>query len=145
MTTDDNKAVVRKMFAAMDAHELDLIERELIDSGYHLHFDSMPEMDKAAAVPFFRAFVAGFPDISHTLEELIAEGDRVGCRLTVRGTNTADFMGMPATNRPIEINSINMIRLKDGRLVDHQVNSDGVGMMRQLGLIPEPDQPRERV
>jgi predicted ester cyclase len=133
------------MFAALDAHDLDLIEQELVDPGYHLHFDSMPEMDKAAAVPFFRAFVAGFPDISHTLEELIAEGDRVGCRLTVRGTNTADFMGMPATNRPIEINSINMIRLKDGRLVDHQVNSDGVGMMRQLGLIPEPDQPRERV
>ena len=145
MTTDDNKAVIRRMFAALDAHDLDLIEQELVDPGYHLHFDSMPEMDKARAVPFFRAFVTGFPDISHTLEEMIAEGDRVGCRLTVRGTNTADFMGMPATNRSIEVNSINMIRLKDGRLVDHQVNSDGVGMMRQLGLIPDSDQPQEHV
>jgi predicted ester cyclase len=145
MSTDDNKAVIRKMFAALDAHDLDLIERELIDPGYHLHFDSMPEMDKASAVPFFRAFVAGFPDISHTLEEIIAEGDRVGCRLTVRGNNTAGFMGMPATNQNIEVTSINMIRLKDGRLIDHQVNSDGVGMMRQLGLIPDSDQPQEQM
>ena len=145
MSTDENKAVIRKMFTAMDAHDLDLIEQDLIDPGYHLHFDSMPEMDKAGAVLFFRAFVSGFPDISHTIEEMIAEGDRVGCRLTVRGTNTAEFMGMPATNRSIEINSINVLRLKDGRIVDHQVNSDGIGMMRQLGLIPEPDQPQERV
>jgi predicted ester cyclase len=142
MSPDENKAVIRKVFAALDAHELDVIERELIDPGYHLHFDSMPQMDKAAAVPFFRAFVAGFPDISHTIEELIADGDRVGCRLTVRGTNTAGFMGMPATNRPIEIAAINTFRVACGRVVDHQVNSDGVGMMRQLGLIPAPAQPQ---
>jgi predicted SnoaL-like aldol condensation-catalyzing enzyme len=145
MSTDGNKAVIRKLFAAMDAHDLDLIEKELINPGYHLRFDSMPEMDKAGAVPFFRAFVTSFPDISHTLEELIAEGDHVGCRLTVRGTNTAGFMGMPATNQAIEISSINMFRLKDSQIVDQQVNSDGVGMMRQLGLIPDSGQPQERM
>ena len=42
MSTDDNKAVIRRMFAAMDAHELDLIDHDLIDPGYHLRFDSMP-------------------------------------------------------------------------------------------------------
>jgi steroid delta-isomerase-like uncharacterized protein len=145
VSTDENKAVIRKLFAAIDAHNLDLVEQELIDPGYHLHFDSMPEMDKAGAVASFRAFVTGFPDISHTLEEMIAEGDRVGCRLTVRGTNTADFMGMPATNRAIEISSINVFRLKDSLIVNQQINSDGVGMMRQLGLIPDSGQPQERV
>lgn len=144
MTTEDNKAVIRRMFASMDAHEVDRIEQELIDPGYHLRFDSMPQMDKAAAVPFFRAFVDGFPDISHTIEEMIADGDRVGCRLTVRGTNSAGFMGMPATNQTIEIAAINTFQLSGGRVVDHQVNSDGIGMMRQLGLIPESGQQQER-
>ena len=49
MTTDDNKAVIRRMFAALDAHDLDLIEQELVDPGYHLHFDSMPRATASAA------------------------------------------------------------------------------------------------
>ncbi len=140
MNTDDNKAVIRKMFASTDAHDFDTIENDLFAPEYHLRFDSMPQMDKANAVGFFRAFVAAFPDISHTLEDVIAEDDQVGARLVVRGTNTAGFMGMPPTNKPIAIAAINMFRLKDGRIVDHQINSDGVGMMMQLGLIPGPEQ-----
>jgi predicted ester cyclase len=140
VNTDDNKAVIRKMFASTDAHDFDTIENDLFAPEYHLRFDSMPQMDKANAVGFFRAFVAAFPDISHTLEDVIAEDDQVGARLVVRGTNTAGFMGMPPTNKPIAIAAINMFRLKDGRIVDHQINSDGVGMMMQLGLIPGPEQ-----
>ena len=100
----------------------------------------MPQMDKANASGFFRAFVAAFPDISHTLEDVIADDDRVGTRLMVRGTNTAEFMGMPATNKPIAISAMNMFRLKDGRIVDQQVNSDGVGMLMQLGSDPRSGQ-----
>ena len=140
MSTDDNKAVIRKMYAAVDAHDVDTIEQELLDPAYQLRFDSMPRMDRAGAAMFFRAFVAGFPDLSHTIEDMIAEGDNVGVRLTVRGTNTGEFMGMPPSDRPIEIAAITSFRLQNGRVVDHQVNSDGVGMLRQLGLMPAPDQ-----
>jgi steroid delta-isomerase-like uncharacterized protein len=140
VSSEENKALVRRMFASTDAHDFDTIENDLFAPDYQLRFDSMPQMDKANAAGFFRAFVAAFPDISHTLEDVIAEGDRVGARLVVRGTNTAAFMGMPPTNRPIAISAINMFRLKDGRIVDQQINSDGVGMMMQLGLMPGPDQ-----
>ena len=140
MSFDDNKAVVRKLFASTDAHDFDTIENDLFAPGYHLRFDSMPQMDKAHAVGFFRAFVSAFPDISHTLEDVIAEDDRVGTRLVVRGTNTAEFMGMPATNKSIAISAMNVFRLKDGRIVDQQINTDGVGMLMQLGLIPGPEQ-----
>src|SRR5690349_6886927 len=109
------------MFASTDAHDFDTIENDLFAPDYQLRFDSMPPMDKANAAGFFRAFVAAFPDISHTLEDVIAEGDRVGARLVVRGTNTDAFMGMPPTNRPIEISAINMFRLKDGRIIDQQI------------------------
>jgi len=138
--TEDNKAVIRKLYSAVDAHDVDLIEQELLDPAYQFRFDSMPRMDRHGAAQFFRAFVAGFPDISHTIEDILAEGDSVGVRLTVRGTNTGDFMGMPPSNKPIEIAAINTFRLNDGRIVDHQVNSDGVGMLMQLGVIPSPDQ-----
>jgi predicted ester cyclase len=140
VSTDDNKAVIRRLFASLDAHDFDAVENDLIGPGYHLRFDSMPQMDKTNAAGFSRAFVAGFPDISHTIEDMIAEGDRVGIRLTVRGTNTGDFMGMPPSNRGIDIASMNTCRLKDSRIIDHQVNSDGVGLLMQLGLIPSPEQ-----
>jgi steroid delta-isomerase-like uncharacterized protein len=136
---EDNKAVIRRLFASVDAHNFDPLEGDLFAPGYHLQFDSMPRMDKASAVPFFRAFVAGFPDISHTIEDMIAEGDQVGTRLLVRGTNTGEFMGMPASNRPIAISAINFFRLRDGQIIDQRLNSDGVGMMMQLGLIPGPE------
>jgi steroid delta-isomerase-like uncharacterized protein len=140
VNTDDNKAVIRKMYTAVDAHDVDVIEQELLDPVYRFRFDSMPLMDRAGAAQFFRGFVAGFPNISHTIEDMIAEDDRVGVRLTVRGTNSGNFMGMPPSDKPIEIAAINTFRLKDGRIVDHQVNSDGVGMLMQLGLIPSPEQ-----
>jgi predicted ester cyclase len=143
VSTDDNKAVVRKMFASTDAHDFDTIENDLFAPEYQLRFDSMPQMNRSSAAGFFRAFVGAFPDISHTLEDVIAEGDRVGARLTVRGTNTAEFMGMPPSNKPISIAAINMFRLKGGRIVDQQINSDGVGMLMQLGVIPGPDQQQE--
>jgi len=145
VSTDENKAVIRRLFASMDAHDFDVVENELLGPEYHLRFDSMPQMDKANASGFFRAFVGAFPDISHRIEDVVADGDRVGTRLLVRGTNTGEFMGMPATNKPIAITAINMFRLRDGRIIDHQVNSDGVGMLMQLGVIPGPDQQQEAV
>ena len=99
----------------------------------------MPQMDKANAAGFFRAFVAAFPDISHSIEDVIADGDRVGARLWCGArTRPSSWACRPRTSD--RHYRINMFRLKDGRIVDQQINSDGVGMMMQLGLIPGPEQ-----
>ena len=59
MNPEDNKAVIRRLFASVDAHNFDPLEGDLFAPEYHLQFDSMPRMDKASAVPFFQAFAGG--------------------------------------------------------------------------------------
>lgn len=142
MTIEQNKAAIRNVFAALDARDVETVARDFMAPNYKLQFDSMPPMDKAGATQFFRAFLAGFPDLTHRIEAILAEGDRVGCRLIVRGTHQQEFMGIPPTNKSIEVAAINIFRLKDGKVVDHRVISDGIGMLRQLGVIPGPDQQR---
>jgi predicted ester cyclase len=142
MSTEDADAtaVVRRFFATLDAQDLGTLEREIMASDYRLHFDGLPEMDAAAASGFFGAFLAAFPDISHSVEDIFAERDRVACRLIVRGTQTGEFMGIPATNRPVEIHALNVHHIVRGRTAEHWINSDGLGMLMQLGVIPSPNQ-----
>jgi len=141
VNTDDNKAVIRKMYTAVDAHEVDVIEQELLDPAYQFRFDSMPLMDRAGAAQFFRAFVAGFPNISLTIEDMIAEGDRVVLRQTYRGTHQGEMMGIPPTGRPVTLTAIDIVRVADGKLAEHWSNNDQLGMLQQLGVIPAPGQP----
>lgn len=136
MSPEQNKVVVREAFRALDAHDLETLLGKRLADDYQLQFNSMPLMDKNAAAGSFGAFLSAFPDIAHTIEEMIAEGDRVGCRLVVTGTHQADLMGIPPTGRRIEIRSINIFRLRDGLIVDQRINSDGMGMLQQLGVIP---------
>ena len=81
-------------------------------------------------------FFAGFPDLQVTTEEVIAEGDKVVVRNTVRGTHQGEFMGIPATGKQIEISEIHIVRIVDGMVVEHWGITDQMGMMQQLGLIP---------
>ena len=137
MSAADNKARVRRFFDLVNANDLDAVAA-LCGPGYQLHFDGMPTVDAAGAVEMFGGFLAAFPDIHHEVIDQIAEGDRVATRIVVRGTQTADFMGIPATGRAIEIGSINIHVIADGRFVEQWINSDSLGMMQQLGVIPAP-------
>lgn len=66
----------------------------------------------------------------------VAEENRVATRIMVRGTHRAAFMGMAPTGREIAIGAINICHLLDGRIAEHWVNSDGLAMMQQLGVMP---------
>jgi len=97
----------------------------------------MPAGIKGAKA-FFTMLIAAFPDLQTTIEEMIAEDDKVVVRLKVEGTNTGSIMGMPATGKRASWSVINIHRLVDGKFVEHWSNSDTLGMMQQLGLIPPP-------
>ena len=87
-------------------------------------------------------FRAGFPDLDATIEDLIAQGDSVAARTTWRGTNTGPFAGMPATGKPIAIQTIDFFRIgSDGRIVERSGSFDALGIMQQLGLVPPPGGP----
>ena len=81
-----------------------------------------------------------FPDFHHTVEDLVAEGDKVVPRLTLRGTHQGDFQGLPPTGKQVTFSGINVMRLEDGKIVEHWSIGDTLGMLQQLGAIPAPVQ-----
>jgi steroid delta-isomerase-like uncharacterized protein len=137
MSTEENKAVIRRFFAALDEQQPDAVT-DLLAPDYRLHFDSNPEMDRQAGIGFFAAFLAAFPDIRHEVQDQLAQGDRVATRIVVRGTHQQEMIGIPATGEEIAIGAINIMRFDDGKIAEHWVNSDSLGMLVQLGVMPPP-------
>ncbi|HYP40332.1 MAG TPA: ester cyclase [Chloroflexia bacterium] len=83
-------------------------------------------------------FRAAFPDLQVTVDQMIAEGDTLAGRFTMSGTHQGEFMGIPPTGKRMEITGIDVVRFENGKMVEHWGNSDDLGMMQQLGLIPMP-------
>ncbi len=81
---------------------------------------------------------AGFPDIHITIEDMIAEGDKVVARITVTGTNTGEFMGIPPSGKAIRVGGIGISRIADGKSVEYWENFNALGLMQQIGAIPTP-------
>jgi steroid delta-isomerase-like uncharacterized protein len=88
-----------------------------------------------------RAMRAGFPDIVFTIQEQIAEDDKVASRFEWTGTHNGEFLGIPATGRPVRVWGIVIDRLKDGRIQDTRILMDTLGMMAQLGVLPPASTP----
>jgi predicted ester cyclase len=91
---------------------------------------------------YIRMFRAAFPDLHYTLEDSIAEGDRVVQRTTARGTMKGDFMGMPASGKSATWSEIHITRFDNtGKSVEHWSVVDQLGMLAQLGFAQAPGQP----
>jgi predicted ester cyclase len=84
---------------------------------------------------------AAFPDTVHTIEDQIAEGDKVVTRLRGRATFTGEILGIPPNGKVVEIGGITIHRLADGKLVEHWALSDQLSFMQQLGALPAPAPP----
>ena len=88
-----------------------------------------------------RGMRAAFPDMHWTVEEQIAEGDKVMTRFEWTGTHQAEFFGVPATGRPVRVWGVVIDRLEGGKIKDTRIIMDALGLMMQLGAFPPP-QPR---
>ncbi len=76
----------------------------------------------------------GMPDYHTTIEDLIAEGDKVMARVTMTGTHTGNFWGIPATGRRVNLTGIYIVRIKDGKIVEHWGEENGLTVFKQLGF-----------
>jgi len=138
VSTDDNKDLVRRfqegMLEAIRTGNLDLL---LATVHPDCVFD-MPGMPSTVEGmrQLLPAFHTAFPDMRVTVGELIAEGDKVAYRLTVTGTHTGEFMGIPATGKRITITETHIDQIANGKLVRHDGDTDQLGLMQQLGVIP---------
>jgi steroid delta-isomerase-like uncharacterized protein len=79
---------------------------------------------------------AAFPDLSVTILDIFAEGDRVVLRDTIRGTHRGTFASIPPTGKPVTVNRIAIFRLADGRIVENWAQVDMLGLLQQVGAIP---------
>jgi steroid delta-isomerase-like uncharacterized protein len=85
-----------------------------------------------------RGMRAAFPDMHWTVEEQIAEGDKVVTRFEWTGTHQATFLGVPATGRPVRVWGVVIDRLEGGKIKDTRIIMDALGLMMQLGAFPPP-------
>ena len=80
----------------------------------------------------------GFPDIQWSLEELVAEADKVAARFTMRGTHRGPFLGVPPTGRSITVAALNLYKFADGKVVEKFGQPDLLGLLQQIGAVPAP-------
>jgi steroid delta-isomerase-like uncharacterized protein len=77
-----------------------------------------------------------FPDLHVTVDEMLSEGDKVVIRSTMKGPHKGNFMNIPATGKQISVEGIDIVRISNGRAVEHWGVTDNLTMMQQLGLVP---------
>src|SRR5680860_178383 len=139
MSSEENKVLVQRYFALVNDGQLDTLSEELLAPEYRVHLNSAPVLDRSDTIGLIKGFLEAFPGLHHTIEDQVADGDRVATRIVVRGTHQGDLMGLAATGKDVAFNAIYIHRIEDGRIVEQWVVSDGLGMMQQLGVIPARD------
>ena len=83
-------------------------------------------------------YLTAFPDLHFTVEDIIAEGDKVVTRLTVHGTQQGEFMGIPPTGKQATTTAIDINRLVGGKSIEHWLQMDTLSLLQQLGVVPTP-------
>ena len=109
---------------------------ELVAPTYRAEIAGFPPMDAAAHGDFGRAFYSAFPDLFHTIDEVVVAAPCVTARFTMRGTQTGPFMEIPPTGRAVEVTAICLLTVEDGRVTKLRAIFDQLGMLRQLGVLP---------
>ena len=139
MSAEENKATVRRLIEeGMNQGNLNVFD-ELLDANYVNYDFPAPAPGPEGFKQVIGMFQAGFPDMHVTIEEVLAEGDKISTRGYFTGTHRGEFMGIPPTGKPIRVNYIDLWRVQDGKLVENWVQMDQLGMMQQLGVIPTPE------
>jgi predicted ester cyclase len=133
---EDNEAVLQR--AVRRWNEGDLAGYlELYDAGAVLHGYEGVEPGLEAIRRFYEAFWVAFPGGQLSLDDVISEGDEVACRFTLRATHRGEFNGMPPTGRQVARTGITILRFTGGRCVERSSQADSLGLLRQLGAVPE--------
>jgi predicted ester cyclase len=147
MSTEQNKAVVRRYYEGdRDGRDNVLVWDQICDPDIALFASILPQPMRGLEPlkQFTTAAHSAFSNFGIMVEDLIAEGDTVAARWTMRGTHIAPFPlpggNLPPTGKQIAVSGMSICRLAAGKLVEERVEADWLGMMQQLGVIPAPGQ-----
>jgi steroid delta-isomerase-like uncharacterized protein len=132
------KAIVRRLYEDVwNKRKLELVS-DLISPSHALHDNNFsgssvgPEAYRAQIA----LFLAAFPDLRFTVEDTVAEKDKVAAYWTISGTHKGEFWGVRPTNKKMSLEGITIHHLANGKIIDSYISSDALGLMRQLGAIP---------
>jgi steroid delta-isomerase-like uncharacterized protein len=118
----------------LNTHNAELVE-QVVAEDYSNH-NAFVADGREANREFWRGLFAGLPDVTATMEDFIASGDRVVGRFVVRGTHTGEWMGFPATGNTVEMRTIDIWRVEDGLFVEHWDELNALEVFQQIGAIP---------
>ena len=134
MPTEQNKVLVSQFLKRLD-ESLSIIE-EVCTSQFVAHIPgSIQPIDREGFRQFVSLFYLAFPDLRHTVEDQVAEGDKVVSRLTVEGTHQGPFQGMAPTGKQVKFTDIMISRIEDGKIRELWAQFDALGLLQQLGLL----------
>ncbi|APB35107.1 Putative ester cyclase [Gloeomargarita lithophora Alchichica-D10] len=110
---------------------------ELMSTDVIHHFNSTAEpiVGLEANKTFNEGLFQGFPDIHHTMEDVVAEGGKVVYRTTIQGTHMGEFLGTPPTGKAVKVNDFTLLRIVDGKIVEWWYECNLLAVMQQLGLV----------
>ena len=137
MATEENKALVRHFYEEVFNNKNQAgIDAFVAPNG--IDHDLPPGLPGGieGTKLFIGMYLAAFPDLHITIEDQVAEGDKVTTRWTTRGTHQGELMGIPPTNKQVTVTGIDINRIEGGKSVEHWLNIDTLGMLQQLGVIP---------
>lgn len=135
-TADENEALARRWYEAINSANLDLLD-DLLDVDASLHSPVFGVAAGREAVKRNLGFLrSGFPDVQNTVEEAIAEGDLVALRWSAVGTHQGEFQGIAPTGRQATWTGINLFRISCGRIIEVWAEVDSLGWLQQLGGVP---------
>jgi len=138
MSAETNKAIVRRYIEqVINEQRYDLADEFFVDT-VELHGVGSGINGQTALAEFYAMFGAAFPDWYMTINDMVAEGDKVVVRWTATGTHQGEIHGLPATGKPYTQIAIAIYRLTNGKIVEGWLQTDMVSMMQQLGLMPAP-------
>jgi predicted ester cyclase len=127
MSAEENKALVRREQEELWNHT------GYLDAAEELFVPDQAEAAKQEAADFRR----GFPDVISTIEDLRAEGDKVVARWRSQATHQGDYLGIAPTGKEVEFTGISFYRIEAGRIAESWNEEDELGLMRQIGTVPE--------
>lgn len=134
MSATENEAIGRKFFSEQDRLRGGP-SPDLCAVGYGAQINGFPEMDRAAHHGMALGFYKAFPDLRHTVEEVVADDKQVAVRFRITGTHQGDFMGHPATAKPINVVATAILKIQDNRVTNLKGVFDLHALLQQIGAL----------
>ncbi len=138
MSLEENKAIARQFYKLIETGDLDLAD-EVVAEDYVNH-NALPGQTSGLAgyKEAISALRASLPDIQYTIDDQIAEGDKVLTRYRATGTHQGEFLGVPASGKPLTFRALVLQRVVNGKIQESWLEMDMLGLMQQMGALPTP-------